>query len=76
MLLGRKINTFYERQKLRCNKECGFDGECLSFVDIEVISKYTEQFWGEKSSEVKLPAERANSIQSLWTSLKGVFNVS
>lgn len=74
--IDRKIKDFRGRQIDGCNSECKFGRKCLDFVDFEIVTKYTHQFWGTENEMPKLPAERKNSMKSLYETLKGGFDVS
>lgn len=63
------------RQAEGCNSECKYGQQCLSFVDFQIVSNYTEQFWGAPNDAPKLPKQRKESMKNLYETLKGGFDV-
>lgn len=65
-----------EQQIKGCNKECSFGNKCLDYVDVKLLYKLTEQFWGARNDVPKLPKQRQQSMKSLYTTLSANFDVS
>lgn len=75
--IDKTFMDFYEAAVAGCNEKCTFGRDCILNIDIERIGKLRSEFWGLKDDVPKLPKERMNSIESIFSKMaeKDLVNV-
>jgi hypothetical protein len=73
-IVGRKLSSFMSRLTQGCNNQCGFDGKCLSYLDLENSFQLMQTFWGREDEPAKLPKERKASISNIFDVCKAGFD--